>query len=786
MRSKRGLSYFECGRFPELFVRSGWKVLICGLALVFYSLYCLAGTASAYDAPPKDQGHTGPNSTGNGDGSPGGPGQGGGGDPVYLTSGNFAYGEQDVMIPGLANLYVVRYYNSGVFYDGPFGYGWSFMPFMSAIEVTKGSELHLIVKRGDGARMQCLDNGDGTYTLPVGFEGTLVKSSGGWTFTEKAGLVENFDASGKLVSITDRNGNALTVTYDGQGRIAALTDPSSRQVAFSYGSNGKVATVSDFNGRITQYGYDSNHNLTTVTDPLGNATTYAYDGSHRITSIVDAGGTTLIQNTYDTSGRTTGQTYGDGNVSFGYYPSSYYTQLRDRRGNYSYIYYSAASPNPVQIYDAGYAYTYMSYDTYQRMLSFYGVSDGYEYFTYDSAGNILTYKSPLSAVTTYTYDSVFNQVLSITDPLSHATTYIYDGKGNLTKITDALGQQTTFQYDAQGKLTKVTGPGSRSLVFSRSTLGYLTSITETVNSNVYTATFQYDAVGNVTQVSWPNGKYLTLQYDGKDRVTQVTDNRYSPARVYTYQYNTSGTLAKTTEAGDEKTFEYDKNRVTKINYSDGSSVSYAYNAGDLFATMTTSAGSFTYTYNNVNRLTKIVNPDASEINFTYSNDYLTRIQAANIDVQLAYTAERRLSSVTDNLLSKTFTFAYDAAGNRTGMTDAASGSTTYNYDALNRLTSMVDPASVTTTYSTPVSNPSVAQLNDVVSAYNFGSINRLITLIMDRPTGAVLTQSDFKFPVIRFKTKTLEANKRWHAWVEEETKNKATYMRMRSAFEVMQ
>jgi len=36
------------------------------------------------------------------------------------------------------------------------------------------------------------------------------------------------------------------------------------------------------------------------------------------------------------------------------------------------------------------------------------------------------------------------------------------------------------------------------------------------------------------------------------------------------------------------------------------------------------------------------------------------------------------------------TYAYDAAGNRTTMTDPANGVTNYSYDSLNRLTGLTD------------------------------------------------------------------------------------------------
>jgi hypothetical protein len=153
------------------------------LGLLFAGALFYPGSGLAFDQP-WDSGHNTTNSGGPGPGGPpGGSGGGNGGDPVNLAFGNLAFGEQDVLIPGMGfYLQVLRFYNSQDRFNGPFGYGWHFVPFMNLIEVAKGSgEKQVIIKRGDGVRLVFNDNGDGTYSATQGWYYFLEKKTDGYT-----------------------------------------------------------------------------------------------------------------------------------------------------------------------------------------------------------------------------------------------------------------------------------------------------------------------------------------------------------------------------------------------------------------------------------------------------------------------------------------------------------------------------------------------------------------------------------------------------------------------------
>lgn len=99
------------------------------------------------------------------------------------------------------------------------------------------------VRRGSGLRLKFTDNGDGTYTPPLGSHDTLVKNLDG-TFTLNGECASSprrplpayhFNTDGSLASIEDMNGNTITIGYDVNGRISTATDANGRSLTFSYG-----------------------------------------------------------------------------------------------------------------------------------------------------------------------------------------------------------------------------------------------------------------------------------------------------------------------------------------------------------------------------------------------------------------------------------------------------------------------------------------------------------------------------------------------------------------------
>ena len=132
----------------------------------------------------------------------------------------------------------------------------------------------------------------------------------------------NFDGSGKLVSIVDKNGNQVSLSYDSYGRLTQVQEASGKVLNFGYASDGsgggdvgdelvpssggyvdpKIRTVTDPRGKVWQFSYDAYDRLTSITDPMGFVISFSYDAYRHITSITDKRGF-VWQYGYDGNGK---------------------------------------------------------------------------------------------------------------------------------------------------------------------------------------------------------------------------------------------------------------------------------------------------------------------------------------------------------------------------------------------------------------------------------------------------------------------------------------------------
>jgi hypothetical protein len=212
---------------------------------------------------------------------------------MNVANGNMIMSATDTAVParGLTPA-ITRTYNSRSTHDGPFGYGWTTeidmrlqIPAMANGE-PRGPIAYIDLDRTIHYFAQ---NADGTYASPPGLYLMLVRDSatGTYSVTEKNGLVYKYAADGKITSITDKNGNAITFTYNHQTNpawVASITDPAGRTLQLNWNATtGKVESVFNQANTETRYEY-TNGNLTSVTSAYGTPgayrVEYTYDANH--------------------------------------------------------------------------------------------------------------------------------------------------------------------------------------------------------------------------------------------------------------------------------------------------------------------------------------------------------------------------------------------------------------------------------------------------------------------------------------------------------------------------
>ncbi|MFL6387111.1 MAG: DUF6531 domain-containing protein [Terriglobales bacterium] len=379
------------------------------------------------------------------------------GEPIDATTGNTYVSAQDLSIPGFGGgIGLSRTWNSLFALAGPpnvtgmFGDSWR-STYEELIQQTDTSTLRYW--RGDGNAWDFTFVAGTGYLLskPSDEHASLVYDSGAGvvTVTFKDGTVKRFDSAHNysLTSITDRNGNATSLTYDSSARLSQVVAPSGAALNFQY-QNAQfpslVTGITSPAGNVS-YTYDASQRLTSVAYPDASGMTYAYDSNSLLTSVTDSLGHLTEGHTYDTFRRGLTSTRGSGADSINLVYLNGSTALITSRGaittfNHSSSngrrYVNSTSGPGCASCGAKSTATY-SYDSAQNPVSVTDANGHVVNFSYDGQGNVLSRSAHLDdgtvQVWSYTYNQ-FSQVTSATDPLGNLTSFQYDPRGNLLAI----------------------------------------------------------------------------------------------------------------------------------------------------------------------------------------------------------------------------------------------------------------------------------------------------------------------------------------------------------------
>ena len=219
-------------------------------------------------------------------------------------------------------------------------------------------------------------------------------------------------------------------------------------------------------------------------------------------------------------------------------------------------------------------------------------------YTYDPAGNRTSLTAHVAGqvlTTTYTYDAA-NRLETVTDPNGKVTGYTYDANGNRASMAYPNGTETTYSYDVLNRLRNLTtnGPSGvmQSYQYTLGQTGNREKIDEAdgtareytyddvyrlagekvtdLSGLVYEKSFQYDNVGNrLNQTTTGQGPgTVDYAYDERDRL--LTDDGH------TYGWDDDGNL--TSKSGEAFYFWDFENRLIRVEKTDGTVVSHAYDA----------------------------------------------------------------------------------------------------------------------------------------------------------------------------------------------------------------
>jgi RHS repeat-associated protein len=320
------------------------------------------------------------------------------------------------------------------------------------------------------------------------------------------------------------------------------------------------------------------------------------------------------------------------------------------------------------------------------------------YYDYDELGRVIAQRGNNGQLMTYTYDKNGN-VESVTDGSDNTTIMAYDALNRVRSSTDSSGKATYFEYDVADRLSKVTDPLGNSTTYSRDGFGQLwqqVSPDGGVTSNDYSSTglrssmarsgsqvigYEYDGAGRLTKVT-AGGEIQSFTYDacvnGKSHVCRVADS----SGEVSYAYTPYGEIAAQTSlmpSGGQASFTYtydDVGRVTEIAYPGSIGVKYGYTAGELTSVSASIAG--------------VIRPVATGISYRPFGAITDWAYGNGLNRKVNYDLDGRVTGISAGDAStvlQSLTYAYNVNNLVSKITNGINAGVTqeYDYDGLSRL-----------------------------------------------------------------------------------------------------
>lgn len=632
--------------------------------------------------------------------------------PVNTESGELYKTATDAFIPGLGpGLTVGRAYNSAnAATNGPFGYGWASNLTM-ALTISGGGSVATITDES-GAPVTFNQSGS-TWTGAAYNASTLTSVGGAWTYQRWNGHTYQFNSSGQLTSVRDRNGNTTTLGYT-NGQLSSVTDASGRSLAVQWtGTN--VTKITDPLQQTVQFGYDGSGNLASFTNQANVMTHYTYDSHHNLLTIQDADGNyTTITYSSSTPYKVCWILVGTssngcsspptGSVTVSYSsPGANQTaaQVVDPSGHSTlFTYDHGLMIQKIQAYATALAAaTAYSYDATTLGLTLqFDPNGAATSIQRDGLGNILSrsvsnhlvadsFNSPLTSTTTYTYNSL-NEPLTIVSPdgnvpgcncaSSYTTSNSYDANGNLLTTIDPVGNVVTNTYNSVGERCW-TYSGSSTNTCALAPTG--------------SSTFVYDTYGDVLSSTDGLGDQTTHSYDilGRQSTTVAADGNVSgcgctAAYTTTYAYNPLSQQCWSFVGASSNACSVPPSGATVFAYdNNGNALTTTDPAGDVKTTAYDTHNRVCWTYNGSASPTCSAPPTGADI------------KSYALNGQLA-TETNPGGTVTTNTYNALNQLCWSVVGTSTNScTSPPSGATLYVYDPNNNLLSTTDPSGIVTT-----------------------------------------------------------------------------------------
>jgi RHS repeat-associated protein len=599
----------------------------------------------------------------------------------------------------------------------------------------------------------------------------------GWRLSDADDTVEQYDASGRLVSITNRDGFTQTLIYDEvSGLLRTVTDPFGRALSFAHDENGLLESFTDPGGNVYRYDHDGNANLVAViypdetpADPSDNPKRiYHYEDArfpYHLTGITDENGSRFSTYAYDADGRAVSSEHAGGaNAITISYNADGTSTVTDALGNQTV--YTVQSifgvrktigfDQPCALCQNKYAAT--SYDENGFPASTTDFNGNLTVFEFDERGLELSRTEAAGTAKARTvtteWHPTFRRPVRITES-GREVNYTYDAVGRLLTrtVTDsatAASRTTTRTYTPEGRLASVDGP--RTDVADVTTFLYdaAGNLIKTVDAlGRETNVTAYDAHGRPLTLVDPNGAVTELGYDARNRLV----SREVAGSLTRFDYDNAGNVVRVTlPDGGFMTQEYDgAHRLNGMSDNLGNRVAYLLDAlGNRIAEHTFDPGgvltrSMSRVYNVLNRLTDEIGSEGQTTHFAYDpqGNVIAVTDPNNQWTVSGYDAVNRLIEIVaadDGVIR----FAYDDRDNLVAVTDPRGLETRYTYNGFGEVIETLSPdtGSTVDTYNEAGNRTGRTDARAIAATYEYDALNRLTSIRYPDPSEDVSFEYD--------------------------------------------
>ena len=617
--------------------------------------------------------------------------------PINISTGNKYLAQTDYATSGNYPFSVQRTYNSQQYEDAGIGVNWQHNWLGYAVVTASATQMH--AKRPDG-KTYVFNLTNNVWQSDTDITDKLERLSDtsgaltGWRYALPDGVVETYNANGKLQSLSNRDSFNWTLSYVDD--TMSVTDALGRSLKFKDDGGGNRIVILPDGSNLKYMRNTTSNVLNAVIYPDTKTKAYLYDNTifnYALTGILDENGSRFATYRYDAAGRAYDEELAPAlGASLG---------QPIERNNLVYNIDGSGNPTSTVVTDSrGATRTYnfttilgVVKSTGQSQPAGAGCAASAAALTYDVNGNIASRTDFKGNKTTYAYDMARNLETSRTEGLSSTNTVTsatrtittsYHPTWRLPLVITEYNGGTSNLSDGSGT---PTGTALRSTSTVYDAKGNITSITEAdpVRSTSRTTTMTY------TYSTAVPGLMLTKVIDGpRTDVNDLTTYTYYPhdatctpssaTPIIDPITNTSpanlgcrGQLQSMSNALNQ-TSSYDRynhhGQVEQMTDANGLVTTSTYDLRQRLLSRTAGTETTTLVYDNVGQVTQLTLPDASQLNYTYD-------------------AAHRLTDVQDNLGNKVH-YTLDTEGNRTNETttdptNALTKTLTRSYDALNRL-----------------------------------------------------------------------------------------------------